>query len=106
MKANPLLTLAASFGLGGLATWALPASWFLPAFLTLIGVTLLLGIVNAVNAKEQNALHPGMQVLSFLLLNTSRPNAVIEPSSVFVWFLRSAAGTLGMGTAIVLLAHA
>jgi hypothetical protein len=105
MKAHLMLKLAASFCLGGLVAWALPPSWFPCMFLILIGVTTLLGIATGLDAKEEKAPHPVVEVLSILFLWISNPNAVVERSIIFLLFLCSAAATLGMGLAIIVLAN-
>jgi len=62
------VALIGSACLGALVSWALPADWFLKAFLSCIGITLLLGVMNAVDAKEPTPTNIGLKVISFLAI--------------------------------------
>lgn len=106
MKNNRVLQNFGSFAMGAFSAWALPSAWFLHAFLILIGITLLLGIFCTTGADESNKLHPVIKSISFLLISTSRPNAIIKERWDLRLFLLSAAWVLGMGVGIILLANA
>ncbi|WP_211442003.1 hypothetical protein [Collimonas humicola] len=106
MKNNRMLQIFGSFALGAFSAWALPSGWFLHVFLVFIGVTLLFGILCTIGVDEPNKLHPVTKAISFLLISTSRPNAIIKERWDLWLFLLSAAWVLGMGVGIILMTNA
>jgi hypothetical protein len=106
MKNNRVLQNFGSFAMGAFSAWALPSAWFLHVFLVFIGVTLLFGILCTTGADESNKLHPVTKAISFLLISTSRPNAIIKERWDLRLFFLSAAWVLGIGVGIILLASA
>ncbi|WP_143036451.1 hypothetical protein [Collimonas sp. OK242] len=106
MKNNRVLQIFGSCAMGAFSAWTLPSAWFLHVFLALIGVTFLFGIFCTTVADEPSKLHPVTKAISFLLISTSRPNAIIKERWELRLFLLSAAWVLGMGVGIILLASA
>lgn len=105
MKNNRVLQNFGSFAMGAFSAWVLPSAWFLHVFLVLIGVTLLFGMLCATGVDEPNKLHPVTKTISFLLISTSRPNAIIKERWKLRLFLLLAAWVLGMGVGIIFLAN-
>ncbi|WP_061941007.1 hypothetical protein [Collimonas pratensis] len=91
MKNNRVMQNFGSFAMGAFSAWAIPSDWFLHVFLFFIGVTLLFGILGTTGADEPNKLHPVTKAISFLLIGTSRPNAIIKERRELRLFFLSAA---------------
>lgn len=80
-----------------------PIDWFLYVFGTAIGVSLLIGVLCSAAAKEPRPMPFGLQSLSFLILGTTRPTAIVPSDAFLQAFFMSAAYVFGLGAGMLLL---
>jgi uncharacterized membrane protein YfcA len=72
---------------GGLVVRFVPSDWFYNVFGCAVGLGIALALLTNLGAKDVNPLETPEKVASYLLLGTSRPNAIIKESLLLRSFL-------------------
>jgi ABC-type uncharacterized transport system permease subunit len=106
MQRNRLPALASALCIGVATAWAFPSEWFVGLFLSGIAATLLLFILAAVGAGQLPPFRFDPETITYFLLGTSQPTAIVRTSLALVAFQVLAAYVAGMALGMVWLANA
>lgn len=90
---------------GASLVFLLPVTWFLPAFLAAIALTLLCGLIARLSVKDDRPVNPMLDVAAVVLSLPSRPLAKVPSGWASRCFLVLAAFVVSMALSVVLRAY-
>lgn len=79
----------------------LPVDWLIYAFTGSIGITVLMGILASIGSEESKPVSKPLKVLSYLVVGTSSPTAIVPISLSLKLFLLSATFVAAMTAEIL-----